>query len=186
MDRYPSLHFQCGPWTSPMISRPTSRCQYFFGHHSGHLGFCPTTLSSIVLNEWVSLLFFLLVCFYIFTQSSLLRLISSKMLMTQKQFSLSLALYLFLLHTHAHKHTHVFFMEKIQIKEDPREIFLCRGWEKTFEDTKKPDFIELLACQSNPPHSPGINQLPSCSMPSQKELPLEKSDSEISRTDSSL
>ena len=117
MDRYPSLHFQCGPWTSPMISRPTSRCQYFFGHHSGHLGFCPTTLSSIVLNEWVSLLFFLLVCFYIFTQSSLLRLISSKMLMTQKQFSLSLALYLFLLHTHAHKHTHVFFMEKIQIKD---------------------------------------------------------------------
>ena len=56
-----------------------------------------------------------------FTQSSLLRLLSSKMLMTQKQFSLSLALCLFLLHIHTHTHTHthrdVFFMEKIQIKD---------------------------------------------------------------------
>ena len=101
-------------------------------------------------------------------------------------FSVTGSLSLSLTHTRTQTHTRLFYGKDSNKGFYPREIFLCRGWEKTFEDTKKPDFIELLACQSNPPHSPGINQLPSCSMPSQKELPLEKSDSEISRTDSSL
>ena len=127
---YPSLHFhiaQCGPWTSPMISRPTSRCQYFFGHHNGHLGFCLTTLSS--MNEFCYCCLF--ACFYIFTHSSLLSLISSKVLMTQKQFSLSLSLCLFLLHTHMS-----FYGKNSKKGFYPKELFLCRGWEKTFEDTK--------------------------------------------------
>ena len=123
----------------------------------------------------------LLVCFYIFTHSNLLSLISSKVLMTQKQISLSLSFCLFLLHTrthtHTHTHTHIFFMEKIQIKDFIPRRSSCAEVGKKHLRILKPDFIKLLACQSNPPYSPGINQLLSCSMPSQKELPLEKSDS---------
>ena len=180
---------KCGPWKSPVTSRPTSRCQYFFGHHNDLLGFASPFFVQAINGLWrrdLCPFFYILLGWRIllryrqgcswpkqdFLCLSLFVYLSS---------SLGLCLSVSLSHTHTHArahthtHTHTHFDEEDANRGfSPKEIFLFRGGENTSEDTKARFHQDLWLANQADPTRQELSNFHRAKHRSKKNCPLKK------------